>query len=159
MNGQVRALFRRLRAADFEREVTWENACLPFRDTRAQVMTLIDVLATVDRVTAPTYPHRRVIGFFQGMTILESDEVAPGCIALFDPDGQRRGVIQLERRLPPLYFARSVTNGLGGSFRVTGGPFAHPQHMGWHITNEQGFTVAVSGRSRIARCGTWTDPS
>src|SRR6185436_13228885 len=40
--------------------------------------------------------------------------------------------------------ARSVTNGLGGPFRVSGGPFAREQTMGWHITDERGFTLAVS---------------
>ncbi len=29
-------------------------------------------------------------------------------------------------------------------FRVTGGPFAAEQIMGWHITDEKGHTVAVS---------------
>jgi hypothetical protein len=39
--------------------------------------------------------------------------------------------------------ARSVTNSTG-PFRVSGGPFASEQTMGWHITDERGFTVAVS---------------
>ena len=39
---------------------------------------------------------------------------------------------------------RSVTNGLGGSFIVQGGPLAGVTTMGWHVTDDGGFTVAVS---------------
>jgi hypothetical protein len=52
--------------------------------------------------------------------------------------------------------ARSVTNGLGGPFRVSGGPFASEQRMGWHITDERGFTLAVScDADFVARVLAW----
>jgi hypothetical protein len=35
-------------------------------------------------------------------------------------------------------------------FTVSGGVFSSPQQFGWHITNEKGFTVAVSCDSRFA---------
>ena len=42
------------------------------------------------------------------------------------------------------YIARSVSTDLGGAFYVRGGPFTREQRMGWHITDERGFTVGVS---------------
>lgn len=35
-------------------------------------------------------------------------------------------------------------------FTVSGGPFASPQTMGWHITGEGGHTLAVSPDSEFA---------
>jgi hypothetical protein len=45
---------------------------------------------------------------------------------------------------PRRYYAVGVGSGLTSRFTVSGGPFSRPQEMGWHITNERGFTRAVS---------------
>ena len=34
-------------------------------------------------------------------------------------------------------------------FTVTGGPFTKSQHMGWHITTEDGFTVGIANDTRF----------
>jgi hypothetical protein len=44
----------------------------------------------------------------------------------------------------PKHSARSMRDAGLQYFTVTGGPFASPQTMGLHITNEKGLTVAVS---------------
>lgn len=44
----------------------------------------------------------------------------------------------------PKHSARSMSAASLPYFTVTGGPFASPQMMGLHITNEKGLTVAVS---------------
>lgn len=49
-----------------------------------------------------------------------------------------------------MYRAVKATDYMGGYFKVSGGPFSHPQTMGWHITDEKGFTVAVSPDYRFA---------
>lgn len=36
-------------------------------------------------------------------------------------------------------------------FRVTGGPFASPQAMGWHLTSEAGLTLGVANDSIVAQ--------
>jgi hypothetical protein len=51
---------------------------------------------------------------------------------------------------PKDYFARSMSDAGLPNFTVTGGPFASSQRMGWHITTEEGFTVAVSCDARFA---------
>lgn len=47
------------------------------------------------------------------------------------------------------YDSRSVSGTMGGHFRVSGGPLCGEQIMGWHITNEHGFTVGVSCDARF----------
>lgn len=44
----------------------------------------------------------------------------------------------------PKHTGRSMRGANLPYFTVSGGPFANPQSMGWHITDEKGFTVAVS---------------
>lgn len=43
--------------------------------------------------------------------------------------------------------ARSMSEAGLGNFKVTGGPLASEQTMGWHITDERGMTVAVANSS------------
>lgn len=43
----------------------------------------------------------------------------------------------------------SITRPQLPNFEVTGGPLNGPQHMGWHITNEKGLTIAISNDSRF----------
>lgn len=44
-------------------------------------------------------------------------------------------------------FARSMSEAGLPAFEVTGGHFAKPQAMGWHITDDSGLTVGVANDS------------
>jgi len=48
-------------------------------------------------------------------------------------------------------YARSMSANHIPYFRVSGGPFSSEQIMGWHITDESGFTLAVSCDDGFAR--------
>lgn len=49
------------------------------------------------------------------------------------------------------YDARSMSGAGLPYFTVSGGPLASSQIMGWHITNEKGFTVAVSNDAEFCK--------
>ena len=58
----------------------------------------------------------------------------------------------MEPKEPRQYIARNMeSGGWSQRFTVLGGPLSAPQQMGWHITNERGFTVAVSCDSTFAQ--------
>lgn len=69
---------------------------------------------------------------------------------------------QLERMGPRTFTFQPYTGTALGSFLVRGGPLTREQPMGWHITDDKGFTVGVSCDEdflrrvaelfRIARC-------
>jgi hypothetical protein len=92
--GTVRSWFRKMRAADWQRDTELEwlwSGGFTLQSDVDEHWTLFDTLKVVDRETAATY---RVPEFTFNFNFTVSDQVPPGCIIIFDVELWRRWLQQ-----------------------------------------------------------------